>query len=118
MNLLNLLVLRCRDLEKSRAFYECVGLNFVKHSHGDGPEHYSHENHEIVIELYSASSGPIDKTGLGFRCYDLEAMQKSLTEKGFIPDIIRETEWGESFVVRDPDGRRVEIKSAIHEVPF
>ena len=118
MNLLNLLVLRCRDIEASRAFYECIGLTFVKHAHGGGPEHYSHENHEVVIELYPASGRINDKTGLGFRCYNLEAMQKTLSEKGYGPDIICDNDWGESFVVRDPDGRRVEIKNAIHEIPF
>jgi len=118
MNLLNLLVLRCRDIEKSRAFYECVGLSFVKHAHGNGPVHYSHENHELVLELYPARDGKIDNTGLGFRCYGLEEMRKTLSEKGYGPDDIRETEWGESFVVQDPDGRRVEMKCAMNEVPF
>jgi catechol 2,3-dioxygenase-like lactoylglutathione lyase family enzyme len=44
MKRLNLLVLRCGDVEGCRAFYEVLGLRFVKHRHGQGPEHYAHED--------------------------------------------------------------------------
>ena len=52
MNGLNLLVLRCRDLERARAFYEVLGLRFTRHAHGSGPQHYAHEDERGVFELY------------------------------------------------------------------
>ena len=36
MHRLNLLVLRCRDIEAARQFYECLGMKFEKHSHDSG----------------------------------------------------------------------------------
>ena len=110
MNGLNLLVLRCRDLEAARAFYESFGLRFAKHAHGSGPEHYAHEDALGVFELYSAAGIADDKTGLGFGAPDLESMYQRLSSAGYAPQPIRQNPWGKTFVVRDPDGRRVEVK--------
>lgn len=107
---LNLLVLRCRDIEEAKRFYEHLGLRFSKHAHGGGPEHYAHEDERGVLELYPAKVGGADNVGLGFVATNLEAAHQALTESGYKPREIRETEWGRSFVVRDPDDRRVEIK--------
>lgn len=113
MNALNLLVLRCRDLERSRAFYEQFGLCFAKHAHGAGPEHYAHEDDRGVLELYPAKSTAdvVDQTGLGFAVSDLVAAQAALAACGFAPGAIMDNPWGTTFVVRDPDGRRVEVKA-------
>lgn len=48
---INLLVLRCADLERSRLFYELLGLRFTRHAHGSGLEHYAHEDERGVFEL-------------------------------------------------------------------
>ena len=110
MKQLNLLVLRCADIEQSRRFYEALGMTFVRHSHGSGPEHYAHEDERGVFELYPAKHyvTSTDATGLGFATSDLEGTRAALAE--YEPAEVRQTEWGRSFVVRDPDGRRVEIK--------
>lgn len=107
---LNLLVLRCADLERSRAFYELLGLRFTRHAHGSGPEHYVHEDERGVFELYprkEPSAG--DQTGLGFAVADLELAHSTFTSARFEPGAVKDNPWGRSFVVRDPDGRRVEI---------
>jgi len=110
LNALNLLVLRCRDLEAARAFYESFGLRFTKHAHGSGPEHYAHEDPRGVFELYPATGPTDDKTGLGFGFPDVESMHHRLTAAGHAPQPIRQNPWGKTFVVRDPDDRRVEVK--------
>jgi catechol 2,3-dioxygenase-like lactoylglutathione lyase family enzyme len=110
MKNLNLLVLRCRDLERSRKFYEVLGLRFVKHAHGNGPEHYSHEDDRGVFELYPATTDGMDSTAIGFATADLHGLHTSFTLAGFSPEEIHEQTWGRTFVVRDPDHRRVEIK--------
>jgi lactoylglutathione lyase len=111
MKHLNLLVLRSADMDKTRRFYELLGHQFVRHSHGSGPEHFAHEDDRGVLEIYPVKAGEkADNVGLGFAVSDLQAMHQRVAECQ--PGPIRENEWGCSFVVRDPDGRRVEIKRA------
>ena len=111
MNGLNLLVLRCRDLEVSRQFYECVGMRFSGHAHGSGPEHYASEESSGVFELYPAAlEQTVDATGLGFATNEIEKRLGDFESRGFNPQPIRDRPWGRTFIVRDPDGRRVEIK--------
>ena len=110
---LNLLVLRCRDLDASRRFYECLGLSFEMHAHGSGPEHLASENPDGVLELYPLSETTADirdSTGLGFLSHNLMSLSAELSARGFTPQPPRDQSWGRTFVVRDPDGRRVEIK--------
>jgi catechol 2,3-dioxygenase-like lactoylglutathione lyase family enzyme len=113
MSPLNLLVLRCHDLERSRTFYEVFGLTFVRHAHGSGPEHYAHEGPAGVFELYPVTDATPggDHTGLGFAVHDLSAAHASLLARGFAPGEARDNPWGRTFVARDPDGRRVEVKA-------
>lgn len=111
MKSLNLLLLRCRDLEACRGFYESLGLRFSKHAHGAGPDHYSHEDERGVFELYPAVGDDVrDATGLGFGFTDLDDVFSRLTAAGHRPRPPRQNPWGRTFVVRDPDDRRVEIK--------
>ena len=111
MNGLNLLVLRCSDIDATRRFYECLGMSFTTHSHGSGARHHASENAEGAFELYPAGPAqPKDGTGLGFSVKNAETARRMFEACGFEPEPIREQPWGRTFVVRDPDGRRVEIK--------
>ncbi|RYD29752.1 MAG: glyoxalase/bleomycin resistance/dioxygenase family protein, partial [Verrucomicrobiaceae bacterium] len=38
---LNLVVLRSRDMEHAADFYNRLGLEFSRHRHGKGPEHFA-----------------------------------------------------------------------------
>jgi catechol 2,3-dioxygenase-like lactoylglutathione lyase family enzyme len=66
---LNLVVLRCSDLERAIAFYTKLGLKFTSHRHGKGPEHFAAEFPGGVFELYprSADGGSTNGTRIGFR---------------------------------------------------
>mgnify|MGYP001545166532 CR=1 FL=1 len=108
---MNLLVLRCRDIESCKRFYEAFGMVFVTHKHGEGPEHYSAEENGMVFELYPAAGTTPDQTGLGFETDDLDGLHMLFRRNQFAPREIRETELGRMFIVRDPDGRRVEVKA-------
>jgi catechol 2,3-dioxygenase-like lactoylglutathione lyase family enzyme len=111
MTTLNLLVLRCRDLERSRAFYERLGLSFTSHAHGKGPTHYAHETPNFVLELYPEPSPDYtDQTALGFAVDDLAALHAQLASDNLGPSDITQNPWGTTFIIRDPDGRRVELK--------
>ena len=109
---LNLLVLRCADIEASKRFYELLGMRFVRHAHGKGPDHYANQDDRGVFELYPSNAGEKDRTALGFVASDLDTAHREFDTAGFAPGSVSQNEWGTSFVVRDPDGRRVEIKAA------
>ena len=112
----NLLVLRCRDLERSRSFYELLGFRFTAHAHGAGPTHYAYETPDFVFELYPAPSDDyVDQTGVGISTADLQQLHQQLAKAGVNPGSIKQNPWGTTFVVRDPDGRRVELKQ--HGIP-
>ena len=111
MHRLNILVLRCGDMEKSKGFYECFGMTFERHTHGNGPSHYASEDDASVFEIYPQATSAIgDLTGLGFDASDLSETAAKLVRQGSQPGPIKENPWGKTFVVRDPDGRRVEVK--------
>ena len=111
MKHLNLLVLRSPDIERARWFYEHFGMRFVRHAHGAGPEHYAYDDERGVFEIYPARDGDgLDKTGLGFSVPDLADTHHKLA--AYEPQPVTDNEWGTSFVVRDPDGRRIEVKQA------
>lgn len=111
MKSLNLLVLRSSDIERARAFYACFGMTFARHAHGAGPEHYGHEDDAGVFEIYPTAPGaPPDNAGLGFGVPRLEEIADVLRATGATPSEPKDNPWGRTFVVRDPDGRRVEVK--------
>ena len=111
IRLLNLLVLRCGNVDRARDFYECSGMTFEKHRHGGGPDHLAAEDAGGVFELYPATADvAADQTGLGFGVENLPATRAVLISRGFAPGEITDRPWGRTFVVRDPDGRRVEAR--------
>ncbi|MDB5294526.1 MAG: Glyoxalase/bleomycin resistance protein/dioxygenase, partial [Phycisphaerales bacterium] len=107
---LNLLVLRCRSIDATAAFYAHLGFAFDRHRHGGGPEHLGAERDGWVFELYPAKDGVADTAGLGFEVADLVAARQRLADAGFAPGDVRTEPWGTVCVARDPDGRRVELK--------
>ncbi|MGN6367106.1 MAG: VOC family protein [Phycisphaerae bacterium] len=111
MRNLNLLVLRCRNIDKAKDFYELFGMAFVKEQHGNGPVHYSATDDSGTFELYPLEGTVPDQTGLGFLTGEIEGLHVLLRRNQFAPRDIRDTEIGRMFVVRDPDGRRVEVKA-------
>ena len=93
--MLNLLVLRCKNIENTKEFYEKhLGFKFVLEQHGSSPLHYStticSNDNTMVLELYPVkmNSEP-DQTRLGFNLNQLN-----------------ETSYQ---VIKDPDGRSVEL---------
>ena len=67
----------------------------------------------FVLELYPAPSTEYaDQTGVGFAVPDLRDLHDRLSADGLSPGAIRDNPWGVSFVVRDPDGRRVEVQQS------
>ena len=78
---INLIVLRCNDIEKSKKFYEMLGLTFKKEKHGNGPVHYSANINDLVLELYpSPAELVLDNYRLSFSHSSLQELIAKLNE--------------------------------------
>lgn len=112
---LNLLVLRAHDPARLAAFYSRLGLNFVRHRHGSGPEHFASENAGGVFEIYPAREpdGPSRQVRLGFAIADVRQTVAQLSASGVeIVTAPAASPWGLRAVVADPEGHRVELTEA------
>jgi predicted enzyme related to lactoylglutathione lyase len=110
---LTLLVLKTRQLGKLREFYQAIGIPLSEEQHGTGPVHYAGRVGDATLEVYPLPDGadPADSTTrLGFRVNDLDEVLHSLQAMGTrIVSPLQQSAWGYRAVVRDPDGRAVEL---------
>jgi predicted enzyme related to lactoylglutathione lyase len=114
---LTLLVLKTRQPDALRAFYEAIGISFVAERHGEGPLHYAGKVGGTVLELYPLSgegNSADTTTRLGFAVENLQQVLASLRDAGAtVASEPRQTAWGVRVLVRDPDGRAVELERAV-----
>lgn len=109
---LNLVVIRASNLERTTAFYRLLGLDFVKHRHGNGLEHFACDLGTVVFEIYPRTS-EVDSTSgtrLGFLVASVDAAIAELEKRG-VKTISppKNLAWGWHTVVTDPDGHKVEL---------
>ncbi len=110
-----LLVIKTNQIEKQKTFYEALDLVFQKEKHGKGPTHYSTilKNQNIVFEIYplpKSQTEPDVTTRLGFRVDDLEKTLETILQiRGELKNEIKKTDFGTLAVVKDFDGRSIEI---------
>jgi catechol 2,3-dioxygenase-like lactoylglutathione lyase family enzyme len=105
---INLLVLRTPKLEDLKRFYSTLGARFVREQHGNGPAHYAATLADgLVLELYPALDGPTPDPGLrlGLSVDDIGETLRLLGQTA----TPRQTQSGSRALVRDPDGRAVEL---------
>jgi len=100
-------VLKTPDLERMKAFYEAIGIGFAEEQHGKGPVHYAGQLGDAVLELYPLLDNAVadTMTRLGFGVENLNEVLRRLG----VASEPQKTEWGPRAVVRDPDGRAVEL---------
>lgn len=110
---LTLLVLKTRQVEQLRLFYQTLGVEMAREQHGKGPVHFAGRAGDVVIEVYPLpdDAGPVDpSTRLGFAVEDVAEVFRAL--EGIGAKIVtppKEAAWGLQGVVKDPDGRSVEV---------
>jgi catechol-2,3-dioxygenase len=111
--LLKLLVLKTRQTERLRAFYQALGIEMAEERHGSGPLHYAGQVGNVVLEIYplpDESSAADATTRLGFAVERLAEVVQALRDSGaVVASGPQQTAWGLRAVVRDPDGRAVEL---------
>ncbi|WP_373651672.1 VOC family protein [Schlesneria sp. DSM 10557] len=112
---LKLIVIRSMDVFRCAAFYRQFGIEFSEHRHGTGPLHFAAELAGVVFEIYlTRKVEDVDRTTrLGFVIPDIHTSIPTLHSNGveFVEEL-EQTEWGQRVVVRDPDGRSVELYAA------
>jgi lactoylglutathione lyase len=106
---LEYVVLRCADLERSRRFYEALGLRPEREQHGRGPEHYSCDLGGVVLELYPLGQSPTSGVRLGIRVRSVGETVESLRQIGAAILRVKADEQPASAVVRDPDGHEIAL---------
>jgi hypothetical protein len=110
---LSLVVLKTRQVDRLRRFYGALGIEFFEEQHGKGPIHYAGRVGDVVLEVYplredDAPAGAT--TRLGFAVEQMAGVVQAL--QALDAPVLTEpqvTPWGLRAVVRDPDGRAVEL---------
>jgi catechol 2,3-dioxygenase-like lactoylglutathione lyase family enzyme len=109
---LNLVVIRSKDINRARNFYETLGLEFSKHRHGKGLEHLASEDREFVFEIYPLTDAdhPTTSTRLGFSVASCDEVTRRIHDAGYkVRSRPNDAPWGRVAVVEDFDGHKVEI---------
>ncbi|KAF0247133.1 MAG: Glyoxalase/bleomycin resistance [Planctomycetota bacterium] len=107
-----LVVVRTHRLEDVCDFYRALGFDFQEEQHGKGPVHFSAAAGPAVLEIYPLPEGAsVDASlRLGFFVDDVTAAVDSVRQNGGRVDTKPNSgPWGLRAVVRDPDGRAVEL---------
>lgn len=110
---LTLLVLRCSDIERSRAFYESFGLRFLAEKHGTGREHYSTRIDSLVLELYPRTEAETSGLRIGFSVMDLSSTLEGIGRAGYSPTRVVLDASPPHALIRDPDGHWLELTQAM-----
>ena len=113
------LVLSCSDLEAARRFYVAIGLPLEGEAHGRGPLHYACELGPVHFALCGAegpgAAAPRSQAGgslAGFQVASVEATFAATLEAGGVEvQAPADYPWGRRALVRDPDGRVVELNA-------
>lgn len=109
---LRLIVIRTTDLSRSALFYRSLSIELTEERHGKGPLHLTAKLGELVLEIYPAKTPSEADAGtrLGFAVGDLPETIHQLKSQNV--EIVQETEqspWGLRAIIKDPDGRLVEL---------
>lgn len=108
-----LVVLKTRQVDALQKFYGSLGIELAQEQHGKGPIHFAGQIGDAVLEVYPLAEDDIPADGttrLGFAVEKVTEVVQTL--QAFGTPVVTEpkaTPWGFRAVVRDPDGRAVEL---------
>lgn len=115
------LILFAADVERTAAFYRALGLALEPERHGDGPVHHTVALGPTHVAIFGAhddragAAGGIPHRSAGAQFFgltvpDLDAAFTAATGLGAVVEQEPSTKpWGRRALVRDPDGRVVEL---------
>ena len=108
------MVIRTPDTKALYEFYKRLGFCFDYHQHGPSlPYHYSSTIGSMVFEIYPLAKGQTEADQhlrLGFEIERFDDVIAELKQEvvPFISEAMQ-TPFGFMVVVRDPDGRKIEL---------
>jgi predicted enzyme related to lactoylglutathione lyase len=110
---IRLLVIRTSEIAQLADFYTLLGLTFEYHKHGKSPYHYSAPVGNTILEIYPLAKGQTEadkELRVGIALDDFENTMTTLNDKGveFVSEPMQ-TDYGFMAIVKDPDGRRIEL---------
>lgn len=107
---LGLLVIFSKDIEKSVAFYQALGLRLERHSHPPCGDHFASINGDCVFEICQTRNGQQASSPMTFgfhvSCVD-RAVEAATLNGGTLKRKPGTAAWGRSATVTDPDGHSV-----------
>jgi predicted enzyme related to lactoylglutathione lyase len=116
------LVLFCRDAARARDFYVSLGVPLEEERHDDGIPHYATDVDGVHFAIFAAdstsTSAPTTSSDAGAVLIGLEvpSVEDALAKIGeFGVDVLQplcDVPWGRRAVVRDLDGRPLELYSS------
>lgn len=119
------LVIKTKDLEKTRLLYEALGLAFMAELHEGCPLHYSCDFGGLLIEFYlnGKKADPVETGNDMLFIFDVEnidpildACRKYGLEQGPMTFSGRNYAF-RTLTVCDPDGRRIRVREIDDEAP-
>lgn len=111
MPITHLIVIKTAKPAAQAEFYTRLGFEFHYHQHGTGPFHYASTGEGVVLEIYPLPKGVTvadNTTRLGFTVDELDNLMKTLPTE-YIITVATQTEWGYTALVKDLDGRKIEL---------
>ena len=97
-------------MERSRLFYESIGLQFERHRHDNGLPHLSSIGSGAVVEIYPANGKDTTDVRLGFQVENVDRVLQTIEGLGgTIVSPAQPSPWGKRAVVKDGDGHTVEL---------
>lgn len=111
---LRVMTIQCSDLEKSRQFYETIGLELHKFTHEWSGKYYYFSKLEgnLTFNILLAEPGrEFDRNGLDFQVDNVNDLIARLTEIGvrIIAPYRAMLHVCNHLVVEDPDGRKIRL---------
>ena len=110
-------VVKVRDIERTREFYEALGYVLCREQHEDGPVHYSADFGRFVQEFYPAAAdeatGPANGEFWIIAVEDFERVLLAAGRLGLKREKMRTHSAGRlvrSAVFEDPDGYRILVQ--------
>ena len=109
---INLIVIRAKDLEVSKEFYETLGMSFSYEQHGQGEKHLSTILKGTVFEIYPCTDElNTSSVRLGFQVSSVDEVIEELQQ---IIEVVvisspKNSQWGRRAVILDPDGQKIEL---------
>ena len=109
---ISLVVIRSKNIDRAKLFYEILGLELTKHQHGKGLEHFASTIGDVVFEIYPLrdSDHPTTSVRLGFSVNSCDEVTRKLLDAGYVVHSRpNDAPWGRVAVIEDFDGHKVEI---------